>query len=487
MMMMDLKKTRIRQLVMAVFLMMWAGGMQPHSPALYAQHRGGMMTADDLSKSFADVANRVKPSVVTISSVKKVEVSGSRSMPFFGFPFQDFFGQDIPEGMSPEGSEREYLKQGLGTGLIVSETGNILTNHHVIKDADKIQVKVDGRDETYEARVIGTDPKTDLAVIQIEADNLKPAQLGDSGTLKVGEWVVAAGNPFGLSYTITAGIVSAKGRAHVSNVEYEDFIQTDAAINPGNSGGPLINLDGEVVGINTAIFSRSGGYMGIGFAIPSNMASSVMTSLIEKGKVVRGWLGVAIQNLSQGLAQSFDYDSTDGVLIGQIMTNSPAEKAGLQEGDIIMEYGGKKVEDVQELRYEVADTEPGTRVRLRIFRDGDARDISVKIGELKTETQAADSQINPSLGIQVRTMTERLARRLGVDQTNGVIVSAIEPLGLAARQGISVGDIILKVGNETISDRSHFWELIKQRDLEEGVRLVVQRQGQRVFIFLQKE
>jgi serine protease Do len=335
--------------------------------------------------------------------------------------------------------------------------------------------------------VVGADPQTDLAVVRIDASDLSPAQMGDSDQLQVGEWVVAAGNPFGLSYTITAGIVSAKGRSNITNVAYEDFIQTDAAINPGNSGGPLVNRQGEVIGINTAIFTRSGGYMGIGFAIPSNMAQSVMRSLIEKGHVVRGWLGLGIQNLTEGLAKSFGYGSTDGILVSQVTPDSPADKAGLLEGDIITHYDGERMENMRELRSQVAETEPGTRVELKIFREGAEKMITVGIGELKAERQVSSEKIHPNLGMKVQTLTEPLARQLGYEQARGVVVSALDPLGLAARAGLRLRDVIVKVNGTNIKDGRHFWQVIEKHDLKKGVRFTLQREGQKLFVFLQED
>jgi serine protease Do len=291
--------------------------------------------------------------------------------------FRRFFGPRLPE----RGQPRKYRQTGQGSGFIVSKDGYILTNHHVVGDADRITVTLsDGREFT--AKTVGTDPKSDVAVIKIEADNLPILPLGDSDALEVGEWVMAVGNPFGLSHTITVGVVSAKGRSTVGITDYEDFIQTDAAINPGNSGGPLINLTGEVVGIITAIFSRSGGYMGIGFAIPVNMAKAIQKQLVETGKVIRGSLGVNVQNLSKELAESFGLDSTDGVLIAGVTKDSPADKAGLRRGDVIVEFNGRNIENVGQFRNLVALTIPGTKIKLVLIRGGKRSDLAVKLGRI---------------------------------------------------------------------------------------------------------
>jgi len=275
---------------------------------------------------------------------------------------------------------RKFQQRGQGSGFIISKDGYILINNHVVGDADLIKVKLsDGRE--FKAKVIGTDPQSDVAVIKIDATNLPVLRLGDSDKLEVGEWVIAIGNPFGLSQTVTVGVVSAKGRSRIGINDYEDFIQTDAAINPGNSGGPLVNIHGEAVGMNTAIFSRSGGYMGIGFAIPINMAKAIKDQLLKKGKVTRGWLGVVIQDIDEELAKSFGLEKTEGVLIAEVSEGSPAEKAGLKQGDIILRLNGKKVDDLGELRNKIALTAPGTKVKLEVLRENKRRTIQVTIGE----------------------------------------------------------------------------------------------------------
>ncbi|RME41687.1 MAG: PDZ domain-containing protein, partial [Planctomycetota bacterium] len=296
------------------------------------------------------------------------------------------------------------------------------------------------------------------------------------------------GNPFGLSNTLTAGIVSAKGRSHVGIVDYEDFIQTDAAINPGNSGGPLVDLSGRVVGINTAIFTRSGGYMGIGFAIPINMAKSVMDSLIKKGRVIRGWLGVLIQPLDEGLARSFGYEGKDGVLVGDVTPDSPAEKGGMKEGDIIIRYEGKPVPDVKTLRAMVADTQPGTKAQIEVFRDGKKRTLYVKIGELPEQGAIArGSADEENLGMTLQTLTPELAQRLGYDaDLEGVLVTDVDPLGVAARAGIRPRDVILKVQGKSVDSVRAFRRELSRHDLRKGVRLRIQSGENQHFVFLRK-
>jgi serine protease Do len=409
---------------------------------------------------------------------------------FRGSPFEQF-GQDFFEhffGQGGPGGGEGFLQQGMGTGVIVSDQGYIVTNTHVVEGADEVKVKlVDDRELI--AKVVGTDPKTDVAVLKIEASNLQAAALGDSDELRVGELVIASGNPFGLNATITAGIVSAKGRANVGIADYEDFIQTDAAINPGNSGGPLVNLDGEVVGINTAIFSRSGGYMGIGFAIPVNMVKSIMASLIEDGRVIRGWLGIAIQNLDKGLAKSFDYDSTEGVLVGDVTAGSPAAKAGMKPGDIIVAYNGSPVGKADKLRSRVAETRPGSEATVEVFRDGRRKQLDVEIGELPADEQVASAPEEAAkldIGMSVQTLRPDIARQLGYeDGTRGVVVTAVDPFGPAAKAGIRVQDVITQVQDKSVKNADEFRAAIRKHEGQGGVRLVVKNGEMQRFAYLE--
>ncbi len=449
-------------------------------------------TARELSHAFSEVAERIRPSVVNVSTTRKVR-SPLRHLPDgLQSPFRDFFGDEFFDHFfGPRGrDDGEFFQRGVGTGVIVSSDGYIVTNHHVVAEADEVKVKL-ADERSFTAEVIGTDPKTDIAVLKIDADGLKAARLGDSDKLRVGELVIASGNPFGLNATVTAGIVSATGRANVGIADYEDFIQTDAAINPGNSGGPLVNLEAEVVGINTAIFSRSGGYMGIGFAIPSNMVKSIMASLIEEGRVVRGWLGIVIQNLDEGLAQSFGYDSTDGVLVGDVRKDGPADKAGLKPGDIIVRYNGKDVKSTDKLRSMVAETRPGTRVPVEVFRDGRTKKLTVEIGELEdAEAEASGREVLPKLdlGMSVRTLTPELARRLDLEpDTRGVVVTAVKPFGPAAEAGIRVNDVIVRVQDEAIENVDDFRAALRRYRREGGVRLVLRTGDVQRFAYLKLE
>lgn len=420
---------------------------------------------DELSQAYASAASEIIPSVVNID----VEVTYTSKVPYFDFsPFGDDFFDDFfkgPFGGFPREEEpwqeREYKSFGQGSGVIVSEDGYIITNNHVVQDADKITVRLfDGRD--LEAEIIGTDPKTDIAVIKIEGDDLPVAKLGDSDDLKVGNIVLAIGHPLRQSHTVTAGIISAVGRSQTGLAEYEDFIQTDAAINPGNSGGPLINLDGEVVGINTAIASYTGGYMGIGFSIPINMAKDVMSQLIEEGRVVRGYLGVYIQDLTQDIAEKMDLEGEEGVLVADIVEDSPADKGGLEDGDLIISFDGKEVEDANQLKMMVAKTEPGKRIDLKIIRDGDVTRKRVVIDELEAETEmlsgfeGEEETTKNYIGIEVQELDARIAGQLGYEGDEGVVIVSVAEGSPAYYAGLQRGDIILEVNDNEIEDLGDF-------------------------------
>jgi len=447
-----------------------------------------LKAVQDLSAAFESVAEQIKPSVVSISSVKRIHPrmeSGSGPALPPDSPFREFFGEDFFERfLRPRMPEHGYEQRGLGTGVIVSRDGYILTNNHVVDEADEVTVTLSDESQ-FKATVIGTDPKTDLAVLKINASDLVPATLGNSDHVRIGEWVVAMGHPFGLSDTITAGIVSAKGRANVGVADYEDFIQTDAAINPGNSGGPLADLAGEVIGINTAIFSRSGGYMGIGFAIPSNMAQAVMHSLIDHGRVIRGWLGVAIQDLNKELAESFGFDGTDGVLVSDVTPDGPAATADMEPGDIIVRFNGKRVTSMTELRAAVAATEPGAEVHVEVFRAGKPRTMTVKIGELQAgETLSQAAKPSLSLGMTVENLTPEAALQLGLEHAHGVLVTGVEPFGPAAKAGIRVNDVVVAVQNQPVANVPEFRQAMAKHDLKKGIRLTVRTGSIQRFVFI---
>jgi serine protease Do len=422
-----------------------------------------------VSKAMVEVVNAVRPSVVNISTTRKIRTRGpGRSFddPFF----RRFFGDDFFRHFFGPG---ERTETNLGSGVIVDRRGYIITNNHVIKDADEIKVTLYDERE-FEGKVIGKDPKTDLAVIKIQEDSLPVARWGDSDGLEVGEMVIAVGSPYGLSHTVTSGIVSAKGRANVRVADYEDFIQTDAAVNPGNSGGPLINTRGEVVGINTAIFSTTGGYQGIGFAIPSSMAKMVLESLIEEGKVTRGWLGVSIQPVTRELAEQFGIEDEKGVLISNVLEDSPAEAAGLKRGDVVVEYRGKRVDKPLELRNMVAATMPGTEADLTIIREGKKMTITLEIGELpEEEAGLIGAYDNVLKGVHVQDLTPEIRDQLGIkERVKGVVVTFVEE-----DLGLRRGDVILEVNRKSVDNVKEYDRVVSRIKPGTDVLLLVYRDG----------
>jgi serine protease Do len=419
----------------------------------------GLESLRQTGKAFADVAREASPAVVFIQVEKTVQQPNIQFFSPFGDDFfRRFFGTPSPEG--PNQFQEPPQKQqvvGQGSGFIISKDGYIMTNNHVVGDADKVTVKLlDGREFT--AKTIGTDPRSDVAVIKIDDKNLPMLALGDSDTIEVGEWVVAIGNPFGLSHTLTVGVVSAKGRSSVGIADYENFIQTDAAINPGNSGGPLVNLDGKVIGMNTAIFSSSGGYMGIGFAIPINMAKDIMDQLIQTGSVTRGYLGIVIQNLTPDLAKSFGLEDHKGVLIAEVSEDSPAEKAGLKQGDVIVEFSGKPVDEAGSFRNRVALKTPGSKEGITVLRDGNRKTFLITIGKLPEEESASAAQPHSmdKLGFSVQTLTPDLAQQFGIQDKKGVVVTSVTPGSVAAMAGINPGTVILEVNRKRVNNTGEF-------------------------------
>jgi serine protease Do len=457
-----------------------------------------------LSEAFTSVSTAMRPSVVHINATTRVTPAknsqrGQRSAkPQIPDELRKRFGDDMFEKFFDfENSmpEHGYTQRGQGTGVIISEDGYIATNNHVVRGATELMVRLaDGHE--YTGKVIGQDDKTDVAVIKIDAKNLMAAPLGNSDKMQVGEWVLAMGSPFGLDQTVTAGIISAKGRANVGISDYEDFLQTDAAVNPGNSGGPLVNMRGEVIGINTAIASRSGGSAGVGFAIPSNMVKLVTDSLIKEGRVTRGWLGAAIQDLNEDLAQSFNYKSTDGVLVGDVVSGSPAEKAGLKSGDIVIKFKDQAVRNAQQLRNAVAATKPNTKTELMLQRDGKPMTLDVTIGELKVakgqdvtgsdEHSSADSgeeHTADALGLTVKTITDELAEKYDLKK-GGVVVTDVEEDSVAAEAGIKAGDVVTSVAGQKVSTAGEYRDAMKEHSPAKGVRMQVSRDGVSRFVFL---
>jgi serine protease Do len=405
--------------------------------------------------SFSELVKGARHSVVNISTVKVVKRKGipfrfshprNRNDPFGDF-FERFFGERMP---------KEFKQRSLGTGFIIDSEGFILTNNHVVENTDEIKVKFDDGKE-FEAKIVGRDPKTDLALIRIDTDGkLEALPLGDSEKLEVGDWVVAIGNPFGLGNTVTAGIVSAKYR-NIGAGAYDNFIQTDASINPGSSGGPLLNTSGEVIGINSAIFSRSGGNIGIGFAIPINMAKDIIPQLKTKGKVVRGWLGVMVQQITPELKEKLGLKDEEGALVADVTKDGPAEKAGIKRGDVITAFGKNKIHKMKELPLVVASTPVGKTIPVTVIRDGKQKTIKVKIEEMKSEEAAVEaSQEKPDLGLTVEELTPEQARRFGLSDTTGLVVTNVERYSPAAESGLKRGDIILEIDREPMNTIEEF-------------------------------
>jgi serine protease Do len=399
--------------------------------------------------SFAGLADTVSPAVVSIKVVSVVKAT-QQDMP------QEFFGQGSPfHGFRmpmPEPPAGGFKRQGAGSGFIVRDDGIILTNNHVVEDAKEITVTLSDQSE-YSGKVIGRDPKTDLAVVKIEPKGTLPvAKLGDSDALRVGDWVMAIGNPFGLSETVTAGIVSAKGRA-IGAGPYDNYIQTDASINPGNSGGPLFNERGEAIGINSAIFSQSGGNIGIGFAIPINLAKSLLPELETKGSVTRGWLGVSIQKITPELAQSLDLDDSHGALVADVTSDGPADNAGIKRGDVIVRYDGKKVPESAALPAMVAASPVGKTVTVELLRKGTTKDVDVTIAKLEDHTAEADDSTphQGKWGLALREVRPEDRERLGLKKGEGVAVADVQPDSPAADAGVQPGDVILQVNQTPVS------------------------------------
>ncbi len=414
-------------------------------------------------EAFASVAKRVSPAVVFIKVEK--DVAGNRGhqymMPFNNDLFRRFFGAPFPYQRRQMPARKHPYLVAQGSGFIIDPSGYIVTNNHVVEGADKITVRLQDKRE-FVAKVIGADKRSDVALIKINAKNLATLPMGNSDKLEVGEWVIAVGNPFGLSHTITAGIVSAKGRNSVGINDYEDFIQTDAAINPGNSGGPLVNLDGQAVGMNTAIFSKSGGYMGIGFAIPINMVRSIEQQLKSKGKVSRGYLGVMIQQMTPELAKSFGLDMDNGVLIAQVSEGSAADKAGIKRGDVVVGFAGKEVRDVGSFRNRVAMVPPNTSTDITVVRNGKRLKLSITIGRLP------DGEINSfasgltldKLGFAVQNINPKMARKYGLADGRGVMVTEVQSGSVAAMAGIKPGTLILEVNRRKVDNVRQMQKLI---------------------------
>jgi len=464
-------KKGLLALVIAVALVGAGYGMS--SAVKTADHPAAAVTKTSdipmVPANFSDLAEKVRPGVVNIQVVKSVKNAGFE----FPFPFR------IPE--NPHGGPEQ---QGVGSGFVISADGYILTNNHVVHEATEIKVKLaDGKE--YDAKVVGRDLKTDLALLKAEgASGLHALQLGDSDSLKVGNWVVAVGSPFGLEQTVTAGIVSAKGRV-IGSGPYDNFIQTDASINPGNSGGPLLNMEGEVVGINTAIFSQSGGNVGIGFAIPVNMAKEIAPQLKEKGHVTRGWLGVGIQKITPELAKSFGLKEEKGALVSQVVKSGPADKGGLETGDVIVEFDGKKISDSNELPRMVASIPIGKAVSVKVLRAGSLVDREVKIGEMEEQKEeVASVSTRKPLGMSVQNITPEIAKGLGLKSETGILVARVVPGSPAAKADIRSGDVIQQVNKKPVKDVEGFKQQIENAKDQETILLLIQRGESTLFAAL---
>jgi serine protease Do len=438
-------------------------------------------------QSFADLAEKVKPAVVNISTTSTVTVPGHSSRNFFGpgqgdqnDQFNDFFKHYFDQM-----PDRKLKQQSLGSGFIIDRDGYIITNNHVVDNADEIKVKLsDGRE--FKAKVIGRDSKTDLALIKISSavENLPVLALGDSEKMRVGDWVIAVGNPFGLEETVTQGIISATGRA-IGAGPYDNFLQTDAPINPGNSGGPLVNLKGEVIGINSAIIT---GGQGIGFAIPSALAKTITTQLKEKGKVVRGWIGVTIQTITPELAQSFGMKEAKGALVGDVVKGGPAEKAGIRTGDVIVSFDGKNVKTSNDLPRLVAETAVGKTVDITVIREGNEVHVSVKVEELTEEKIAAQSSAPvESLGMKVGDITPQIRQQLGTTEKTGVVVMSVEQESLAGEAGIQQGDVIKEVNRKDVRNLAEYNEALSGSGKGQPVLLLMKRGKQTFFVTMERQ
>ena len=482
------KSIRVSSLVFGSLLCLLAG--VSISSAIDQYQAGGRIAAVANAQApavsqglpdFATLAKRVGPSVVNVSTTQVRKAAADVPSPFDGDDPMSQFWQRFFGGRIPRGSQRQM---GLGSGFIIDRNGTILTNYHVVDGAQKISVTLsDGK--SYDAKVLGKDEKTDIAVIKIDAGQDLPAvTLGDSDRLDVGEWVMAIGNPFGLDHTVTSGIVSAKGR-QIGAGPYDNFIQTDASINPGNSGGPLINLRGEVVGITTAIYSQSGGNIGIGFAIPTNSIKEVLPQLKDKGRVVRGYLGTTVQKITPEIADSLGVKQQRGALVADVVRGSPAERAGIKTGDIITEFNSKEVKDSTELPGLVARVAPGTGTSIKVLRDGKEMTLAITVGEMK-DTEVAASGQQGELGLAVQPVTPEVAQSLGLDRAEGLVITEVKPGSAADDAGLREGDLITQINRRPVKNLADYNREMAQSKKGQSVLLLVRRGDSSVFLALKR-
>lgn len=458
----------------------------------------------NLQDAFANIAEKLKPAVVNISTTQVIRQEYMPYEFFFGNPFEDFFGEQKPDQQRPKPQKRYYDRKAIGTGsgVIISEDGYILTNNHVINGASEIEVTLtDGR--KFKSKIIGQDYRTDLAVIKIAAGKLPAAMLGDSDKIRVGDWAMAIGSPFGLEQTVTVGIISARRQSlQIEGQQYREMIQTDAAINQGNSGGPLINIKGEVIGINTAIYTPTGGFVGVGFATPINKAKAILTQLIEKGKVTRGWLGVEIRVVDEAIAKQFGLKEVKGVLVNNVMKDTPAERAGLKRGDIILKYNGKPVKEVTALQDLVAQTEPKKKATLKVWRGNKEELFDLVIGEMPNEIKEARGKNEPEsgvsgeaenvsrewLGMKVKTLTKDMIEGLGLDANEkGVVIVELVPGGKAEETGLAVNDVIRSINRQPVTKVKEFEEVSNKAKLSDGIVLDINRRGMLIYISIQEK
>jgi len=474
-------------LVGLVLALNWPTGAAPQ-PATGAATPPKARGPVSFETGFAPIAQAALPAVVTVTSTRIIRAEVSDN-PLFQDPFfRRFFGGNS-QGMMPE----ERREQGLGSGVVVSGDGIILTNNHVVESSSEVLVLF-GENEEYRAKILGTDPQTDIAVLKVDkARNLKPIAIGDSSKVEIGQFVLAIGNPFGVGRTVTMGIISATGRGELGITGYDDFIQTDAAINPGNSGGALVDPGGRLVGINTAILSRSAGNVGIGFAVPVNMARNVMDQIVKSGKVVRGFMGVNIQDLTPAIRSAFKVSEGQGALISGVERGGPADKAGLQRGDVVLSINGQPVEDSRDLRFKIASIRPGSSARLQVLRDGQRREVNVVLGERpESETQTPVSPEQPddsssALGIQVQELSPQIREQLELESgTQGVLIAAVQPGSPAAEAGLTRGDVIQEVNRKPVRNVQDLRQALASVGKDQPVLLLINRGGGTTYVAVER-
>ncbi len=481
-------------LILAVFSLLVLGAckssvLKPDTPPPEVESKPALppIATDGTRNSYADIVERASPAVVKVMVQQKTKPPTADRQ---SSPFGDDFFKDMPG--APQQQQRPQIERGLGSGVIITADGTILTNHHVVDGADKIQIELTDK-RTFAAKVVGSDQLSDLAVLKIEASNLPFLNFGDSDKVRVGDVVLAIGNPLGIGQTVTAGIISAKGRrTGLTDGSFEDFLQTDAPINRGNSGGALINLNGELIGINSQILSPSGGNIGIGFSIPANMAKPIMDQLRKDGKVHRGQLGVVIQPITEDLAKTLDLKDTSGIIVSEVKKDGAAEKAGVRRGEIITAIDGGKVEDGNSLRNKIAGIAPGSNVKLTIIRDGKELEITAKLEELSSETSKSEKpaensdQTKPSesgrLGLDLQPLTPEIAKQLGAPgDAKGLVVTDVDPTGPGAEAGIDRGDMIIEVNRQAVSSFEEVQTALKKAG-DKPILLLVYRKGQTVYV-----